>query len=334
MTFEQFTQAVRADRLPPLLMLHSEENYYLDQAVRLTSELVPRESRDFNLAVIHGRELKGAELVDQARTLPVFADRRVVIIKNLNEAPADQLESFAGYLDAPVPETQLLITTASIDKRRKFYQRFAQAGEILEFRKLYENQIPQFVGEQAKAYGRTFTGAALKLFCRRVGGNLAEIVGEVEKLVNYVGARDFFEEDDVAAIVADTRTESVFALIDALCAGERGEALRLLDRLISDGQPPLVILSMLTRHFRQLWKTRALLAQGVPQKDLPRRIGINPYFLGNLVAQARRYADEQLHEIYPRLLAVDQALKSSGDPRAYLEELLFLLTARATDKHG
>jgi DNA polymerase-3 subunit delta len=329
MTFEQFTQAVHNDRLPSLLLLQSEESYFLDQAVRLASGLVPSEFRDFNLTVLHGRDLKGSELADQARTLPVFSDRRVIIVKNLNEAPADQLEIFSAYLDDPVPETQLLITTATIDKRRKFFQKFAQKGEIVEFRKFYENQIPLFVREQAKGYGRTFTGPALSLFCRRLGSNLAEIVGEIEKLVSYVGDRDFFEEDDVAAIVADTRTESVFALIDALCAGQTGEALRLLDRLIGDGQPPLVILTMLTRHFRQLWKTRSLLAQGVAQKDLSRQIGINPYFLNNLLAQANRYADAQLRDIFPRLLAVDQALKSSGDPRGYLENLLFALTARA-----
>lgn len=334
MTFEQFTQAAHADRLPPLLLLHSEENYFLDQAVKLTSALVPAESRDFNLNVLHGRDLKGADLVDQARTLPVFADRRVIIVKNVNEAPADQLEQFSAYLDDPVAETQLLVTAASIDKRRKFFQKFAQKGEIVEFRKLYDNQIPLFVREQAKSCGRTFTAPALKLFCRRVGSNLAEIVGEIEKLVSYVGDRDFFEEEDVAAIVADTRIESVFAMIDALCAGQRGEALRLLDRLLGDGQPGLVILTMITRHFRQLWKTRALLAQGVPQKELARRIGINPYFLNNLLAQANRYEDAQLRSIFPRLLEVDQALKSSGDPRAYLEQLLPVLAARPGVAHG
>ena len=327
MTFEQFIQAVRNDRLPPLLLLQSEENYFLDQAVKLVSESVPAESRDFNLTSLHGRELKGAELIDQARTLPVFASRRVVIVKNINETPAEQLETFSAYLDDPVPETQLLITATTIDKRRKFFQKFAQQGEIVEFRKLYENQIPLFARERAKAYGRTFTGPALKLFCRRVGSNLAEIVGEIEKLVSYVGDCEFFEEEDVAAVVADIRTESVFALIDALCAGQRGEALRLLDRLLADGQPALVILTMLTRHFRQLWKARALLSQGVPQKDLSRRIGINPYFLNNLLAQANRYSDGKLREIYPRLLLADQALKSSGNHRAYLEELLFALAA-------
>lgn len=330
MTYEQFTQAVRANRIPPVLVLHGDEGYLVEQAVRqVIAAVVPPEGRDFNLTIVHGRDLKGHELAEQARTLPVFADRRLVVIRNLHEASADQLEAFSSYLDDPVPETFLLCAAAGIDKRRKFFQKVAQIGEVIEFKRLYENQMPQFIRDRAKEAGRTFTGSALKLFCRRVGNNLAEVMGELEKLVSYAGDREFFEEEDVAAVVSDTRVENVFALTDALGSGETAEALRLLARLLDDGQPPLVILTMLTRHYRQLWKTRELLAQGVPQKDLPRRIGVNPYFLGGLLAQARRCSDMQLREAFPRFLSVDLALKSGGDARAQLEGLVFALSAGA-----
>jgi len=326
MTFEQFSQAVRADRISPQLLLHGEEGYLVDQAARLVmNTIVPPDSRDFNLTVVHGRDLKGHELVDQARTLPVFASRRLVVIRNAHEASAEQMEAFSAYLENPVPETFLLVTAATVDKRRKFFQKFAQVGEVIEFKRLYENQLPQFIRDRARDAGRTFTGPALKLFCRRVGNNLAEVMGELDKLTSYVGEREYFEEEDVAEVVSDTRVESVFALTDAIGSGDRATALRLLQRLLDDGQPPLVILSMLVRHFRQLWKTRELLRQGVPQKELPRRIGINPYFLGNLMAQAKRCAEAPLCAVFPRLLAVDQALKSGGDARAHLEGLVLAL---------
>jgi len=328
MTFDQFVQAVRAGRIPPRLLLHGEEGYLVEQAARLViAAAVPPADRDFNLTVVHGRDLKGQVLFDQARTLPVFAQHRLVVIRNVHEAPADELEAFAAFLDDPVPETLLLATAAGIDKRRKFFQKFAQCGEVIEFRRLYENQLPQFIRERARELGRNFTGPALKLFSLRVGTNLAEVVGELEKLVSYVGDGEFIEEADVAAVVSDTRAESVFALTDALGNGDCATALRLLNRLLDDGQPPLVILAMLTRHFRQLWKGRELLAQGVAQKELPRRIGVNPYFLSGLLAQARRCSDLQLRTAFPRFLEVDLALKSAGDPRAHLERLVLDLCA-------
>jgi DNA polymerase-3 subunit delta len=326
MTFDQFAQAVRADRLPAQLLLHGEEGYLVEQAARLViAAVVPPADRDFNLTVVHGRDLKGQSLLEQARTLPVYAQRRLIVIRNVQEAPADQLESFAAYLDDPVPETVLLATATSIDKRRKFFQKFAQCGELIEFRRLFENQLPQFIRDRARDAGRTFTAPALKLFCQRVGNNLAEVVGELEKLTSYVGDCEFIEVDDVAAVVSDTRGESVFALADALGNGDCATALQLLNRRRDDGQPPLVILSMLVRHFRHLWKSRELLAQGVAQKELPRRIGINPYFLSGLLAQAKRCSDAQLRAAFPYFLEVDLALKSAGDPRAHLERLVLNL---------
>ena len=328
MAFEQFAQAVRAGRIPPILLLHGEESYLVEQAARLVVDaVVPADFRDFNLTVVSGRDLKGGALLDQARTLPVFAPHRLVEIRHVQEAPVDQLEIFSSFLDDPVPETLLLVTATTIDKRRKFFQRFAQVGEIIEFKRLYENQLPQFIRDRAKDSGLTITGPALKLFCRRVGNNLAEIVGEMGKLASYVGESAYIEEDDVAAVVSDTKVESVFALTDALGNGQRAEALRLLGRLLDDGQPPLVILSMLVRHFRQLWKARELLTQGVSQKDLAQRIKVNPYFLGGLLTQARQCPEDRLRRAFPLFLAADMALKSGGDGRMQLEGLIHSLCA-------
>ena len=106
-----------------------------------------------------GEALIGAGTVmrpDEARAV-AESGGRLVVIRNLHEAPADQLEAFAAYLDDPVPETFLLLTAAGIYKRRKFFQKFAQVGEIIEFRRLFDNQLPQFIRERAREAGRTFT---------------------------------------------------------------------------------------------------------------------------------------------------------------------------------
>ena len=68
------------------------------------------EDRDFNLTQFQGRDFKPIDVVEQARTFPVFSERRLVIIKNVHEASAVQLEGLLSYLEDPVPETVLLLT--------------------------------------------------------------------------------------------------------------------------------------------------------------------------------------------------------------------------------
>lgn len=310
--------------MPALLLLFGEETYFVEEAAGLVRDAaVTPENRDFNLSQFHGREFKASELIEQAQTFPVFAPRRLVVLKNVHEAPVEQLDALLPYLDDPVPETILLVTGGKIDTRRKFFKTFKQVGEALEFKRIYDNQLPAVVRDLARDQGVTFTAAALQLFCKRVGTNLVETRGELDKLVSYLGGRDLIEEGDVAAVVSDTRIESVFDLTDALGEGRRAEALRLLNRLLDEGQAALMVLAMLTRHFRQLWKTRELVAQGAPQKDLPGMIGISPYFLKGLVRQSGYFGPAEYREVFERFLEIDLALKSSGgDARALLEGLI------------
>jgi DNA polymerase-3 subunit delta len=330
MTFGDLKQTLKEGRVPPLLLLFGEEAYFVETAAQLVCDAaVAPENRDFNLSQFQGRELKAAELIEQAQTFPVFSPRRLIFLKNVHDAPVDQLDDLIPYLEDPVPETIFLVTGGKIDTRRKFFKKFKQVGESLEFKRIYDNQLPSMVRDLARDQGVTFTGSALELFCKRVGTNMVETRGELDKLISYLGERSLVEVDDVSAVVSDTRVESVFDLTDALGEGRRAEALRLLARLLEDGQAPLMVLAMLTRHFRQLWKAREHVARGTPQNDLSRLIGISPYFLKGLVRQSGFYGPAEYRSIFERFLATDLSLKTSGgDPRALLEGLVIGICAK------
>ena len=324
MSLKELQNILQAGRIPGLVLLYGQESYFVEQGWMAVREaLVAPDNRDFNLTQFHGRDFDPVEVVEQARTFPVFAERRLVLIKQLHEAKAEQLEALLPYLEDPVPDTVLLMTAEKIDARRKVFQVIKKNGLVLEFKKLYENQLPAFVKDLARSARITLTAEALKLFCKRVGTNLAEVQGEMQKLVGYLGERDLAEASDVAAIVSDTRIESIFDLTDAMGQGDRSTALTLLDRLLAEGQAPLMVLSMMVRHFRQMWKIAALLAQKVPQNELPRRVGVSPYFLKGLMQQAVRFDNHQYRQLFERFLATDLALKSSGaEPRLHLEQLV------------
>lgn len=329
MSLRELQNIIQAGSLPGLILLYGPESYFIEEGLKLIRDaVVDAGSRDFNLTQYQGRDIKPGEVVEQARTFPVFAERRLVIIKNVQEASADQLEGLLAYLEDPVPETVLLLTAEKIDARRKFYQILKKSGKAIEFKKIYENQLPSFVREQAKSLNVTLTGEGLKLFCKRVGTNLVEVQGELEKLAGYLGERDIADEKDVAAIVSDTRIESIFDLTDAIGEGDISSALHLMDRLLAEGQAPLMVLAMMTRHFRQMWKVRELVAQNVPQSEFPKRVGVSPYFLKGLMQQARRFDNQQYRLVFNQLLATDLALKSSGsEPRMHLEKLVHDIAA-------
>lgn len=325
----ELKKRLREKNLPALLLLYGEESFFIERTLReIVAQTVSVEARDFNLQVFHGKDCRAVNVLDSARTLPAFSPLRLVVVRDVQNLPAAELDRFLSYLDDPVPETILVFTGDKIDGRRKFYQVFKKVGVLVEFKKLYDNQIPTFVKEQARDAAMSFTEDALALFCKRVGSHLQEIHGELSKLRNYLGERTIAEPDDVLAVVTDSRIDSVFELSDALGRKDVAGALRLLRRLLAEGVAPLLILAMITRHFRQLWKAHELVRQHVSEKDMARRIGINPYFLNSLLVQARRFSTEGFRGIFESLLEGDLALKSSGaTPAAILESLVMRLAA-------
>ena len=330
MTPAELTKRIRNQSVPPLLLLYGPEPYLLSRSLQqLLDSVVPEEARDFNLQTFHARETTPDIIIDNARTFPVFAQRRVVVVRSVDKFKPTDFEAFIPYISDPVPETCLVFIAEKIDKRKKFFQTVQKFGELVEFKKLYDNQIPSFVKDQVAAAGLSMTDDSLAEFSRRSGTNLLEIVGELEKLFQYVGDTQVIDVADVQAIVSDTRVDTVFDMTNALGQRKVGEAVNLLRRLLDDGIAPLMILGMLSRHFRQLWMSRELLDSGASRADISRRVGVNPYFVDGIMAQCRLFERSHYRSAFERFLATDLALKTGGgQPEPLLEGLMLKLMDR------
>lgn len=319
MKIDEFNKAVSRGDISPLYYFHGDEPYLMERAVkRLTDLVVPPDFRDFNLDVFYGNECKGDEIVSVAQTLPMFADRRMVIVKRAGDLSAAALEILAACAVDPPPTTCLAFVGEKVDQRKKFFQELKKKGELVECKRPYENQLGAFIREEAKGLGKRIEPAAAEMLVYLVGSNLGELTTQLEKVALYVGQREAISIGDVRGIVSDTKVESVFDLANAMGERDPAKALRSLATILRDGEAPLMLLAMIARHFRQLWRVRDLMAQKVAQQDLSRLLGINPYFLKGVMAQARNFGTHELKLVFESLYAADLELKGGGSRRPAL----------------
>ncbi len=324
MTENELRTAAKKNKLPALICLYGEEAFLLGECLTyLIDTTLDKASRDFNLLVVGAKEVDPVDLMDTARTFPVFAAQRMIVVKQAHTLSAAQLDILIDYIAHPVAQCCLVLCADKIDKRKKFFQQFKKTGEMVEFKPLYQNKIPAFVHARVRNLGKQLSEDGMALFCRRVGSNLSEIVTELNKLCSYCGDTQLIDTADVAAVVSDSRINSIFDLTDAIGAKDLSRALILLERLQDEGEAPLKILVMVTRHFRQLWKTSSLLEQRVSQQDIARRVRINPYFLPDIVRQVERLSSASYPKTFELFIELDLALKSSGaQPKALLQQLV------------
>lgn len=330
MTADELFRNLSKGEIPKLLFLYGKEPFLLQRAIRLVRKAVlEAEQDDFNDNQFYGKEATAVAIIESARTLPVFAHKRLVTVKDAHLLSAADLDALISYLKDPVPETCLLFVAEKIDSRRKFFQQFKKSGSLIEFKPLSERELPGHVRTFLNDRDYRISGDALELFCSMVGDSLHEVHGELEKLLIYLGDRSLIDVADVQAVVSRGRAENIFELGNAVGRGDAAKALALAKKLMDGGEAPLKILSLLVRHFRQLWKVRELQVQNCPPREIAATAGVPFFVVQPMIIQGKRFSRLDFGRAYELFLETDLAMKSSGaDAEALLESLLLQLSRK------
>ena len=330
MTGDELYRKLRSRQVPELILLCGEEAYLIQQAARAVRRAVlTADVDDFNDTQFDGKDATGSEILEAALTFPVFAEKRLVTVKNSHQLKAAELDILLPYLEQPAPETCLLFVAEKIDKRRKFFQQFKKYGALIEFKPLSDREIPRYIKTTLRQDNISITTDAVDLFCSMVGNNLHEIHAELDKLVTYLGSVTKIEVKDVQAVVSRGRAENIFELGNAVGRGDIASALTLVARLEAAGEAPLKILSLLVRHFRQLWKVRELQAKHQPVNDIAKVAGVPYFVVDGLIQQGKKFSRLDFVRAHELFLETDLAMKSSGaDSAALLENLIVRLVKK------
>jgi DNA polymerase-3 subunit delta len=279
--------------------------------------------KDFNLNVYFGNESKGVDILDAAQTLPMFAERRAVLVKRAEQLKAESLEVLLPYVLNPANTTCLLLTGTKIDQRKKFFVEFKKHGVIVEFKRLYEDKLPGFIECESVAQGKPIDAAASELLSMLVGNNLQELSSQIEKLVAYAGKKARISVEDVRVIASNSKAFNAFELARYLGLRDLPNSLKSLDTLfLNEREAHLMITGALSQHFRQVWRVREMLDNKVSQTDIAREAKINPYFLKGYLQEAKNFERKELRNLFEKLYRCDVESKTGGQPYSLLHGLV------------
>ncbi len=297
--------------LQPVYVVSSDHPLLIDRALAAVRDAtVPAAMRSWNYDVVEGK-VSATRLLATCQTLPMMGAHRMVYVRDLAPTPADELTALLPYLDAPSPSTVLFAVTSKLDKRLKFYAAASKKGfvHVLEA----PRQIDGWIRTEAADKGVRLAPAAIQRLAEAVGNDLSRLALCLDQLALYAAGREI-TADDVDDLVADTRERTVFELTDAIGAGDLGRALLAVDSLTEQRQSAIGVLVMLARHVRQMALCHVARVEGVNPRDLPAVLGVPPFVVDKLTAQARRYAPAALARATELIATADWSLKGFPDP--------------------
>jgi len=312
-TSQEFETNLRKGTIPSVCYLYGEESFLVDRTTRLLLDrAIDPSLKDFNYNVFYGNESKGVDIADAAQTLPMFAERRAVVVKRAESLSAAACEVLLPYIQNPAASTCLIFTGSKIDQRKKFFVELKKHGVLIEFKRLYDNKLSAFIQGESTVHGKPIDSAAADLLSFLIGNNLQELSSQIEKLIVYAGNRPRITLEDVRAVASSSKAFTVFELARYLCVRDLQNALKSLDTLFRNGEETPMMIGALSRHFRQLWRVREMLDCKADKPEIGREVGINPYFLDDMITQARNFKRQELRSIFSELYRCDLASKTGG----------------------
>lgn len=322
--------------LVPVYYLHGPDPYMLDLAVDAICEAAaPDGLNDFNHDKFRGRDTDIESLLSALEQLPFMVDRRVVILRDAQDIKKSDFDALASYFENPSDSTVFIVHASTVDNSKKLdgrssaVKKMKKVAEEYEFKALYENEIDDFLKREAARRKLNLDAAARAYLLEAIGTDLSPLIGALDRLDLYIGAREGIGQvdDDLAReVIAETRVHDIFALTDALGSRDLERSLKIFDAMIIAGEPPLRILVMIARHFRILSKLKDPEIRRGNDREKAKAAKVAPYFLKDYERDARRFTIDDLQSIRSAILDVDLALKSSGlSDRIVLERLFVMM---------
>lgn len=278
----------------PVYLLMGDEPFYPDLACEaVIANALEDSERDFNQRIFYGMDSRATEVISEAVSYPVLAERRLVVLKEAQNM--DGLEDLARYCEEPAASTVLVILMhgASADKRRSLYKAVSKNGVVLESPLLRDYELEPWIRSYYKSRGLSITPDAAALLLEYSGTDLSRIATETDKLMkNLPEGETSVTAADVAANVGVSRQYSIFELTKALSSRDGQKALKIAAYL--GGQPKFAMpmaTAMLFTHFYRVLKYAALLSTNSrPDAGARARVlGVSPYFFPEYDEAVRKY---------------------------------------------
>ncbi|NAY90852.1 DNA polymerase III subunit delta [Muricauda sp. JGD-17] len=326
---KEIVAAIDARRPKPIYFLMGEEAYYIDKISQyIAKNLLTEEERGFNQMVLYGKDTQIDEIIGNAKRFPMMADYQVVIVKEAQHLSRN-IESLVNYVENPQHSTVLVICYKykKLDKRKKLYKAVQKNGELFESKKLYENQVAEWIRRTLAGKKYKISPKACVLLVEYLGTDLSKINNELDKLTLVVPPNEEITLEAIEKHIGISKDYNNFELKKAIGEKNVQKASRIMDYFAQNPKdnPFVVTITLLNTFFTQLLQYHGL--KDHSPGNVAKVLGVNPYFVKEYTVAAKNYPMKTVSSVISSLRELDLKGKGVGASNLgqadLLKELLF-----------
>ena len=319
---------IKKGNIKPIYFLMGEEPYYIDKISDFIEENILDEAeKGFNQQVMYGRDSSIEDIVSFAKRYPMMAERQVLIVKEAQDL-SRSIEKLVSYAENPQPTTVLVLNYKykKLDKRKKLHKAIAKSGLIYESKKLYENQVSDWIRRVLSGKKYQIELKAAQMLVEFLGTDLSKISNELDKLMLILPKETIIDDKHIEDNIGISKDFNNFELRKAVGEKNIVKSNRIINYFTENpkNNPLVMTISLLNSFFTQLLLFHGL--QDKSKSSVAKTLGVNPYFVDEYFLAARNYPMRKVAQVIAFLREADIKSKGVGAHQSHkdiLKELLF-----------
>jgi len=318
-----------ADRI--YVIAGKDESLVGARAQELVDSLLESQQRMTALLSVDGDEAVVSEVLDELRTLPFLADKRVVLVKKADGFVSKHREILERYFEKPATTGVLILAVASWDARTRLSKMLPKVGSVIALEQPPKWKLPEHLMQYAAAKHKVkLNRDAAEMLVELIGEELAQLYNELEKLTLFARGEKTIRADHVESLIGHHRIYDAFEVIDATIGGNAGQAIKRLRNMFEqDKSAEYSVVGAFAFHLRRMFQARVLLDKRTNPIEIAKQLRIW-YNRDRFFAQLQRITLPQIAVFLEELAAVDHATKTGQAQAAVaIEQLVLKLAAGA-----
>ncbi|WP_372751196.1 DNA polymerase III subunit delta [Labilibaculum sp.] len=329
MTFEDILKSLKKKEYAPIYFLMGEESFFIDKITDYIIDNALQESeRDFNQSILYGKDTDIGSIVTTARRFPMMSERQLVVVREAQNIK--NIDQLLPYILNPLRSTILVINYKykSLDKRKNFTKELAKNAVLFESKKIYENQIPDWIKAYTQKLGYQIESKACFLLAEFLGNNLSKITNALDKLTINLSDTKKISPLDIEKNIGISKDFNNFELQNALGKKDVFKANQIINYFATNqkNNPMVVTIALLHSYFSKVLKYY-FIKNKMNDKTIASALQINPFFVKDYKLAAKNYNPKKLVSIVSLLREYDLKSKGFGDVSTkhgdLLKELIF-----------
>ena len=334
MNYTSFLKKIKSDEASGVYCFQGEEDYLAKNTINfLKKELIDESVLEFNSFEKDATNMTYNNLYEEIVRLPFMAKKRVIVLYNWTDLSKDLAKNYEEI--EKLKDSYILVLMSSPESPRKnlsIVKTLMKYDRLVDFDMVNPGALKNWILKKLQEENKKISEAALRKFIEYLNyskdsefNSLYKIENEIKKLASI--SSESIDESIVDSMVNKSISSNIFNLTDAISQKNRKKAIQELNKLLNNGEEPVKILYMLSRHMINVLKIINYKNQGYKDYDIMRLVGISKFEFNKIFSTLRNFSEDKARYNLEKCMEADYILKTKkNEPNVLLFELVVSLT--------